>query len=73
MNFVRQQNVDEIAFGGRFGDRQRFKPVADCQIVVRTSFALSDDHVQATVPQVLSLCMALRTIAENGNRLVFEE
>ena len=73
LHFVRKQHIDEIARFGRFVDRHRIEPVADGQVVIRTPLALPHDHIAAAVPKVLRLRVSLAAVAEDGNRLVFEE
>ncbi len=51
----------------------RLEAVALGQVVVRAARPLADDHRAAAVAQVLGLGVALRAVAEDGNRLAFED
>ena len=50
----------------------RFEAVADGQVVVFAAGPLADDDVAAAVAQVLGLGVALRAVAEDGDRFAFE-
>ena len=49
------------------------KPWLDRQVVVRAAGALADDDVEAAVAEVLGLGVALRAVADDGDRLALEE
>jgi len=72
LEFVRQQDVDQIAFFGGFGSGHGLEAVADCQIVVGTTGALSDEDIAAAVPQILSLSVALTSVTDNRDRFALQ-
>ena len=72
LDFVGEQNVDDVGLATRFVDLKRLEAVADCQIVVLAPGALADDDLAAAITQVLCLRMALGSIAQNRNGFVFE-
>ena len=72
LHFVGQQDVDHVGLLGRLFDAHRLKAVAHGQFVVGAAGPLADDHRAAAVAQVLGLGMALRTIADDGDRLALQ-
>ena len=46
--------------------------VADGEVVVLAAGPLADDDVDAAVAEVLGLGVALRAVADDGDRLAFE-
>ena len=73
LNFVGEQNVDDIGALGRLGEREGLEAVAHRQVVVRRSFTLPDNDIAAAVAEVLRLGMSLAAVAENGDRLVLQK
>ena len=73
LNFVGEQDVDQITDLGRFSQRDGCEAVADGQIVVLAAGALPDDDVAAAVAQVLSLSVTLAAVAEDGNGLALQQ
>src|SRR6478609_3467678 len=73
LNLIRQQYVDDIRRLGRFLSRHRLELVLDRQVVVRTARPLADDYIYAAVAKVLRLSMSLAAVAQDGDRLAFEE
>ncbi len=72
LHLVGQQHVDDVGLArGLFG-RQRLEAVAHGQVVVGAARALADDHGAAAVAQVLGVGMALRAVAQDGDRLALE-
>ncbi len=73
LDFVRQQNVDQVARGSRVSRRHWFETMAFGEVVVGSAGPLTDDHVAPAVAQVLSLSMSLAAVANDGNCLVFQQ
>ena len=73
LNFVRQQNVDQVALFSRFRGRNGFETVAPGKVVVGTTRTLSNDNVATAVAKVLCLSMSLASVADDSDRLVFQE
>ncbi len=61
------------AFFVASGDRNRRETVLDGQVAVGRARQLGHDHRAAAVAEVLGVGMALRAVAENGNRLVLQQ
>ena len=72
LNFVGQQDVDQVGLLGGLFDGDRLEAILDGQIVVRTTGTLADDDGTAAVTQVLSLGVALASVSQNGDRLALE-
>ncbi len=76
LDFVRQQDLDEVGLFSGFGGGEQghagLEAVLDGELVVVGALALAHDHVDARVAQVLRLGMALRSVADHGDRLVLE-
>lgn len=51
----------------------RLEAVLLGQVVVRAAGPLADDHRAAAVAQVLGLGVALRAVAQDGDRLVLQQ
>ncbi len=73
LEFVGQQNVDDIGLLGGFLGAHRFEAVADRQLVILAAGPLADDDVTAAVAEVLRLGVALGTVAEDGDGFAFED
>ena len=58
---------------GRFLDRHGLKSMAYGQVVIRAARPLADDHGAAAIAQVLGMGMALRAVAEDGDRLSLQQ
>ncbi len=73
LNFIRQEDVDEITCMGRVGGRHRFEPITHRRLVVRRARPLTDDDLTARIAQVLGLGMSLAAVADHRDRLAFEQ
>ena len=63
--------MTSACFGG-VGGADGLEAVADGEVVVLAAGALADDDVDAAVAEVLSVGVALRAVADDGDRLAFE-
>ena len=72
LQFIRQQDVDDVGLLGRFGGGDGLETVALREVVVLAAGTLADDDLHAAVAEVLSMGVALRTVTNDGDRLPFE-
>ena len=72
LQLVGDEDVDDVGLLGGVGGAHRLEAVADGEVVVLAAGALADDDVDAAVAQVLGLGVALRAVADDGDRLAFE-
>ena len=72
LQFVGDEDVDDVGLRVGFGGADGLEAVADGEVVVLAAGALADDDVDAAVAEVLGLGVALRTVADDGDRLAFE-
>ena len=73
LHFVGQQDVDQVALLGGFFGADRLEAMALGQVVVGAARPLADDDLAAAVAEVLGMGVALRAVADDGDRLVFEQ
>ena len=72
LDFIWQQYVDNVRLLAGFVDFQRLKTVAYSKVVVLATGSLSDNDFATAVAKVLCLRVSLGTVAENCDRLAFE-
>ena len=73
LHFIRQQDVNEVSLLNSLGNRHWLETVANGEVIVRATRALANDDVATAVAKVLSLCMSLAAVAEDGNDLILQE
>src|SRR5947208_13528606 len=73
LHFVREQDVDDVRRLRRLFGRYRLEAVLDRQVMIRAARALADDHIHTTIAEILCLRVSLAAVAQDGNRLAFEE
>ena len=61
------------AFFDGLGGRDRLEAVLDGLLVVGRAGQLGHDHVAAAVAEVLGVGVALRAVAQDGDRLVLQQ
>ena len=73
LQLVGQEDRNDVGLLRGLRDRDRRETVLDGQVAVGRARQLGHDHRAAAVAEVLGVGMALRTVAENGNRLVLQQ
>ena len=66
---VGHQQRDDVALPGRLGGGDRLEAVSHRALVARRAGQLGDDHAAAAIAKVLRLGVALRAVAQDGDRL----
>ena len=66
---VGQQQRDDVALPGRLGGGERPEAVLHRAVVAGRAGQFGHDHAAAAIAQVLRLGVALRAVAQDGDRL----
>ena len=72
LQLIGDEDVDDVGLLGGVGGADGLEAVADGEVVVLAAGALADDDVDAAVAEVLGLGVALRAVADDGDRLALE-
>ena len=67
LQFIGQQNIDQVCLLDSIFNGQRFEAVAFREIIIRATGSLSNNDLEFAVAQVLCLGVPLTSIAENGD------
>jgi ketol-acid reductoisomerase len=73
LNFVGQEDVDQVPLVGGLGGRDGCETVLHGLIVIGGAGTLADDDVAAGITQVLRVGMSLAAVADDRDRLAFEQ
>ena len=73
LNFVGQEDGDDVGLLGGLGGRDGLEPVLDGLLVIGRARQFGHDHVAAAVAEVLGVAVPLRAVAQNGDGLVLQQ